>query len=620
MNISSTSSSSSNSSANYGRITGLATGMDTDGMVKQALAADQTKIDAVKQDVQYTQWQQEAYVGFIKDLKEFNNYFDIVKPDNMMLSGAYTGTTTSTALTSGVDASNYLTATTLPGAVKGNYQVQINNLAESAKTQNYFNTVTADSVTTADQWSGKKLSFTVDGKTTDITLGTFTAINTLDDVVSDINNKLSANNNLNGKISAGVNSSSGKVTLSSSYGSDVTYVAGDGVFSASNKTLKAYTGDTKLSDLGIGSGSFTVSVEGKTFSVAIDNTKTISEFESDLLTVKSGDTPITQYLNINFSDLTKKLTIETKDTGLAEKINFSGDTSGFLNKFGLSGDHFGKDANISIKAPGETSFVQVNKSSNIFTIDSIKYNLVSAKPGDTISLNVKSDASAQVDKFKKFIDKYNELIDKINSKINEKKSYDYKPLTDTQKSSMKDTEITAWENKAKEGILRRDSYLTNVVSQMRQAVYDTVKGAGISITEIGITTTSIYSDGGKLQVDDSKLKAALEQKGDLVQKLFTQSSTVYGEKGIFQRFKDVLNNAVGTDGSLIKKAGYTDTRWVSENDLSKNIATKNAKIKDMQSMMTQKQQRLYSMYATLEQNMNNLNSQSSWLASSLGAQ
>ncbi|GFZ30981.1 hypothetical protein CSC2_15070 [Clostridium zeae] len=620
MNISGASGSSS-STTDYTRITGLASGLDVDGLVKQALSADQTKIDKVKQDSQYVQWQQEAYVGYIKDLKDFASSFDILQTDNMMTSSTYTGTSVSSVMAStGVAGDNYLTASTYPGAVKGNYQVKINSLAQTAKSQSYFNTLNSTSSNPTD-WSGQQLSFTVGADPTvrTITLGNFTGANVMDDVIADLNNKISANPSLAGQISAGKDST-GKLNISSTSNSDITYVgnAGGDLISTSNKTLKTYTGDTKLSDLGINSGSFTISISGQDFNVTVDSTKTISQFESDMQNIKSGNTPITQYFNINFSDLTKKLTIETKNTGSTNNFTIKADTTGNATAIlGINGSYTGQDASVSIKAPGEANFTQVTKGSNSFTLDNVTYNLQNATAGDTVNLNVKADASSAVDKFKKFIDKYNALIDKINTSITQKKNYDYKPLTDAQKSSMTADQITAWETKAKEGILRRDDTLSNLVSSMRQAVYDAVSGAGISITDIGITTTSNYMDGGKLKIDETKLKAAIEQKGDLVKNLFTKSGTTNSDKGIFQRFKDVLNNVAGTDGTLIKKAGYINTRWVSQNDLSKSIAQKTQKIKDMQETMKAKQQHLYNMYSTLESNLNKLNSQSSWLTSQM---
>lgn len=511
---------SGSSGTDYSRITGLATGMDIDGMVKGMLARDRARMDKVGQDRQYLQWQQEAYVDIIKDLKDFNNYFDILKADNMIGSSNYTGTKVVSS------KENVVNASTLPGAVKGLYEVKVANLAESAKAQGIFN------------------------KT-------------------------------------------------------------DGT---------SFNRDTKLSDLGITSGDFKVTVKGKEFTVNIDNTKSIGDIVNDIKNTQlpSGES-LGNYVNVSFSDLTKKLTIESKNTGKNETLKIQEGTSNFASKSGIQGDFIGVNAKVSIKAPGEKDFVDVEKETNNFSIDGISYNLVKPTGDESIELNVTSDATASVDKFKKFVEKYNALVEKINGKITEKKEYKYTPLTEEQKKSMKDDEIKNWEEKAKQGILKRDNNLTQILGDLRSSLFKAVEGSGISMTELGISTTANYMDGGKLQIDETKLKDALENKGDLVQKLFTQSGNTSETQGVFTRFKNILNENIGYDGTLIKKAGYKDTRWAGENDLSKKINNKNNVLKELERKLFTKQEALYKKFAMLEKNMNNLNSQSNWLYSQMGA-
>ena len=51
------------------RIPGLATGMDTDQMIKDMLTGEQNKVDKAKQKEQITKWQQESYREIIKNVK-----------------------------------------------------------------------------------------------------------------------------------------------------------------------------------------------------------------------------------------------------------------------------------------------------------------------------------------------------------------------------------------------------------------------------------------------------------------------------------------------------------------------------------------------------------------------
>lgn len=612
---------SGSSGTDYSRITGLATGMDIDGMVKGMLARDRARMDKVGQDRQYLQWQQEAYVDIIKDLKDFNNYFDILKADNMIGSSNYTGTKVVSS------KENVLNATTLPGAVKGLYEVKVANLAESAKAQGSFSPLNSGKITNTNgaDWQNKTITFSVDGKEIKITLDNMVnadgsaAATTLDGIVQKIQEKINTTELKD------------KLTLSAENGTIHFQGAGSqnivlkdttlkNLASLKDKSITSFNRDSKLSDLGITAGNFKVTVKGTEFTVNIDNTKSIDDIVADIKNTQlpSGES-LGNFINVSFSDLTKKLTIESKYTGSKEALTITSGTSNFADKTGLTGEFTGINAKVSIKAPGENAFVEVEKESNNFNIDGISYNLIKPTGAESIELTVTSDATASVDKFKKFVEKYNALVEKINTKVSEKKEYKYKPLTEEQRKSMKEDEIKSWEEKAKQGMLKRDGDLSQILSDLRSAVYNAVEGSGITMTELGITTTSKYMDGGKLEIDETKLKAALENKGDLVQKLFTQTGDKYESQGVFTRFKKTINDNIGFDGTLIKKAGSKDTRWVTENDLSKRITEKNTVLKDLERKFFVKQEALYRRFATLEKNMNSLNSQSNWLYSQMGA-
>ena len=78
---------------------------------------------------------------------------------------------------------------------------------------------------------------------------------------------------------------------------------------------------------------------------------------------------------------------------------------------------------------------------------------------------------------------------------------------------------------------------------MRTNFYTTVNNSEVSssynqLTKIGITTTNVYQDGGKLQIDETKLKAAIEADPDSVEKLFSVSGT-NGTQGIVQQLNTI---------------------------------------------------------------------------------
>lgn len=112
------------SSVSSVRIPGLATGMDTDSMVKEMLTGDQSKIDKVDQKKQTSTWQQESYREIITNVKGFyDKYFSATSPD-FILSSKVFGTTTVTSANS-----NIISAVAGAGANNINYNFEIKQLA-----------------------------------------------------------------------------------------------------------------------------------------------------------------------------------------------------------------------------------------------------------------------------------------------------------------------------------------------------------------------------------------------------------------------------------------------------------------------------------------------------------
>ncbi len=107
---------------------------------------------------------------------------------------------------------------------------------------------------------------------------------------------------------------------------------------------------------------------------------------------------------------------------------------------------------------------------------------------------------------------------------------------------MSEAQITTWETKAKVGILRKDDYLSSLMTQLRGTLYSPVYSSYDSANTstgkvslnfgsygtgaIGIETSTDTTDGGKLVIkDETKLKNAIENNMDDFKKLFIGSSS-----------------------------------------------------------------------------------------------
>ena len=97
-------------------------------------------------------------------------------------------------------------------------------------------------------------------------------------------------------------------------------------------------------------------------------------------------------------------------------------------------------------------------------------------------MEVRHDVDAVVDKIKEFVNMYNELVDELNSALREEVYRDFPPLTDEQRAELSDKEIEMWEEKAKSGLLRSDSIVSGILSEMRLALAAAVQGEEGSIS------------------------------------------------------------------------------------------------------------------------------------------
>lgn len=143
------------------RLTGLATGMDTDNMVKQMMKPYNMRLDKLKQNRQSVQWRQDLYRDIIGNVGSFKrNYFDSLKPDKYMLSSNSVSAFNVDGLTD-----NSLKVKAGATAKTGNYEVTINKLAEAAKLEgsSSINTVIAEKPNYGIKIDGNNNTFTVNG-------------------------------------------------------------------------------------------------------------------------------------------------------------------------------------------------------------------------------------------------------------------------------------------------------------------------------------------------------------------------------------------------------------------------------------------------------------------------
>ncbi|SIS43028.1 flagellar hook-associated protein 2 [Salimicrobium flavidum] len=500
------------------RIGGLASGMDIDKIVSDLMRVEKKPLEKMEQDREWKTYQRDAY-------REVNTKFSEL--ENMMLDmnleRTYTSKDTSSTNPGAV------TATGTPTAGEGNYNIEVEQLAEI-----------------------------------------------------------------------------GYVTSTDSEGNAVPITNQDGTanIDASDKLSDAFGGT-------LNEGTFSLTTYGE------DGAATMKEF-----TVNADDSLNDVLGDINDSDLgirafydqnSGQVMMERTETGnfnaAGSEIEFGGTNKAFLT------DNLKLTENAATLDGQDAIFnyngaMKITSHANEYELNGLNFQFHSTNVDNPARVNVTNNPDEAFDKVMEFVDKYNGIIDHLNEKTQEKRYRDYPPLTEEQRGDMEENEIEMWEEKAKSGLLRSDNVLNNAMSTMRQNWYETIDNGGkySQASEIGISTTANYLDGGKLEVDEDKLREALREDPLAVKQLLSGSSE-NGQEGIVRKLDETISRAT----SQIETKAGKPTSLSNNFTLGRQIENINGEMEDFQRRLTEIEDRYWSEFGAMEKAISKMNQQSAFL-------
>ncbi|MFS0817746.1 flagellar filament capping protein FliD [Lysinibacillus sp. 1P01SD] len=244
-----------------------------------------------------------------------------------------------------------------------------------------------------------------------------------------------------------------------------------------------------------------------------------------------------------------------------------------------------------------------------------------APKAQAVTMTSTTNIDEIIDKIKDFVTTYNGLIKDLNDQLKQTKYRDYTPLTSEQKDEMSENEIKLWEEKAKSGLLRNDTILRNGLSDMRSLIYQSNPAIDDSkyntLYSIGITTTKDYNDGGMLEIDEKKLRKALEENPEAVEKLFKNSEgkeedIVDGKTVDTRGYLDKLRFGAmkSLEINIEKKAGRS-TMTDSQYSIGKNLVDTESRIDTWKRKLETVEARYWKQFTAMEQAINKANQQSS---------
>lgn len=372
-------------------------------------------------------------------------------------------------------------------------------------------------------------------------------------------------------------------------------------------TARGYGAEDKIS----------VTINGKElqFDLGNDNLTTVASIinQADLGISAAYDSKMNRFfLNTTATGSEAKISITADAAGLFANLGEGENEKSMLNlslNQGMS--YTGQNASIDFgDAQGLTS------SSNSITVNGITLNL---KGEGSTSITVTRNIEGVIDSISKFVDSYNKTLKTLYDKVQEERDPKFPPLTAAQKEKMNDSEIAAWEKKAKSGLLKTDGQVKNLINGLRSAVSTAVSGLDgpyKTLSSIGIKSEA-YDKSGQLVLDEDALRKALSDDPDAVKKLFTNASKDKNEQGIavklYQSALDGISYLAGQAGS----ASTTET--IDSSLIGKKLSKLSSEIKNWETKLIKKEDQHYQRFTQMEKAIFKMNAQSSWLMLMMGS-
>ena len=527
-------------------------GIDVESLVKVGMMSEQKKYDRIYKKEVETEWRKEAFADVYSAVNTFRSSMS-----DMRLSSRTKPMTATSSL------SDAVTATANANAGVMSHTVEVTQAASNA----YLMTA-----------SGQKVARTNTAAPTSVALK---------DVAF-----------AGGTMPAGMTSTDTALSFKLSNGTGTTEIK----FTAE----EVFTKNLTLNDLAkrinnarfIGSDgkksalSITASYDAVSDAFSIVNTKSGSDNKVSL-SVNTG-APSATYTTALLNNL--KLG-QVSGGSISAPLSFT--ISGTTAKLEAAG------ANASVKVDGRT---YTNLQDNKLQVNGVTYTFKKATPvGTPAQVTIAQDQDKLVENVKKFVEDYNKLLDDLHGRYNNNKYPDYGVLTKEQEAGMSREQVDKWNERAKSGLLYRDSYLRSIISDMRDAVTNRVgsaPGRYNNLAAIGITSKD---QSGHLKLDENKLRTAIAAEPDAVNQIFshTDDDDNYGDNGVATRLAERLGKRME---SLKSHAGITADKS-DRSELGKLIENYEKQMSDFKQLMSSFENQLYKKYNAMEEAISKLSSQ-----------
>ena len=584
------------------RMTGLVSGMDTESMVKELVSASSEKVNKIKQKKQDVEWKKEIWSGL--NTKIYNFY-------KTQLSAFKTVSNYKTKKATASDETK-VSVKAGSGATNGTHSVSVEQTASSAYlTGDNIKAYGKSYTTYNDAGLSTKFADMVDAQGANLGLaGQKITISAGNDVIPALELELGGSGD-NGVES--ISALNAKLKATSGY-ENLQASLKDGKLVFTNSSEKTLDDGTKAGEI------YTI----ESAALGMSGEVGYEKGDADSNTMSAGFTAkVKQDFTASFDASHGRFYLNASKTGAANDFNITSSDSSALEALGLGSKAEKVDARDAIIYYNN---VKYTSDSNTLTVNGLTIT-AKAKTDSVVNVEVAADVDSAYNTIKNFIKSYNELIDEMNKYYNEKDA-GYDALTEDERSKLSDTQIEKWEEKAKQGLLRRDSTLQTLLSGMRttlnQGVQVTMADGStktMTLASLGIVTGD-YTENGKLHIlgdeDDDQyssetntLKNLLESGSDIVGQVIGGTTST---SGVGTQMYDYLRKSMTRiEGVRSTQTFYNDKTLDSEiDDYDDDIDKWDEKLQNLED-------KYYDQFSKMESAMAKLQSQQSYLSSLFGS-
>lgn len=266
-------------------------------------------------------------------------------------------------------------------------------------------------------------------------------------------------------------------------------------------------------------------------------------------------------------------------------------------------------------AKGTYNGMEVESDTNVFKLDGITF--VAKKITDdpetkeveeVVTIDKTIDEEALFETITGFVDAYNTLVDELSAytdaPYDPKKDSGYTPLLPDEKEGMSDADIELWDEKVDSLLLRDDPNIERLLDSLRYDLMEVYPGneSFKSLGEIGITSSIDYTQQGKLEIDEEKLRAAITKDAEGIKTLFVGDS----EKGV-DGYAEKMYDGVT---ELLKSSNTSSSMFLfNDLELEKAITDQQEEIDKAYDNMIAKEEIYQAQFLAMEMAIQEMNSQ-----------